>query len=199
MEPTQEKKIDSRPRPWRRWVIWTAVIAAAAAAGIVTAGIARDRARELGRKTVEEAVALLGQAREARAAKRMGQAEELLGRVRALLERAEPRSREPFYTTVLVDLASLKVAAEHPTAEAVTQARDLLNEAWALAAPADVGLRHRIATTRGLTEILGGDLIAARQWYEEALALVPDDEAVRAKLMILEERPPAAPSPAAKR
>jgi hypothetical protein len=198
MGPTQEKKIEHIPRPWRRWVLWAAIVAAAVAAGVMTAGLARDRAKALGRKTVEEAVALMDQAREARAANRMGQAEELLGRVRALLARAEPRSREPLYTTVLVDLASIKIAAERPTTEAVAQARDLLNEAWSLAGRGDVGLRHRIATTRGLTEILGGDLLAARQWYEEALALVPADEAVRAKLMILEEKPAAAP-PAAKR
>src|SRR5512138_3210693 len=112
MGPTNEKGIEHLHRPWRRWALWAAIVAAAVAAGVMTAGLARDRAKALGRKTVEEAVALMDQAREARAAKRMGQAEELLGRVRDLLARAEPRSREPLYTTVLVDLASLKIAAE---------------------------------------------------------------------------------------
>ena len=188
----QEQAPSTSPRApfWARLrlgrrTLWAGAVLFAAAAAILARGLYHDHMLQRGEELSREIAAAAEASREASAKGESARAEVELEKALGLLRSSEQTRAHPAYVAVLVDLSSLRLGNADPTAETLAEVRKMLAEAWALSERAEPALRARIARERGLTELLDGKTAEARQWYQTAADILPEDEAARARLKLI--------------
>lgn len=172
-------------KTWRRAAAGVLVLATVFGGGAWVRSRQSARERAEGMRVAREAADLSRLARAAGSADHPDEAARLLDRAVRLLRGARGTRGTPF-SSLLIDLAALRLTRNPQDPAARASARALLEEARRVAgSPAE--LRARIARDLGFVCLLDGAPQAAEAWYAEALRLQPSDPEARKRLQLLRE------------